>query len=125
VNVPYSWMALLAEASMATLSIYLHQNFWKQTVEFTVLPHNAMDMIYKARPLYFFFAKLSRPGNLLLCWSANPPGAHIACISPNCFKASLLHARFCAFCAFGLLLRGCLRWCVYASRPPVTSSSTF
>jgi hypothetical protein len=47
VNIPYSWMALLAEGSLASLCIYLHQNFWKQTVDFTEIPSPAMDKIYK------------------------------------------------------------------------------
>ena len=47
VNVPYSWMVLSAEASLSSLGIYLHQNFWKQTVKFTDMPPAAMEQINK------------------------------------------------------------------------------
>lgn len=47
VNIPFSWMTLIAEGALASLGIYLNQNFWKQNVDFSELTPNAMDHIHK------------------------------------------------------------------------------
>lgn len=49
VSIPYSWMVLLAEAALSTLGVYLHQNFWKQKVEFSELPDTALEHMHRVR----------------------------------------------------------------------------
>lgn len=47
VNIPFSWMTIVADAGLAVLGIYLHQNFWKQTVQFTPLNDLAIQKMNK------------------------------------------------------------------------------
>lgn len=49
VNIPFSWMTIVADGSLAVLGVYLHQNFWKQTVDFKPLTGPALQKLTKAR----------------------------------------------------------------------------
>ena len=50
VNIPFTWMSIVADAALAILGIYLHQNFWKQTVKFTPIPDVEIQEIHRVRP---------------------------------------------------------------------------
>ena len=49
VNITFSWMTIVADAALAILGIYLHQNFWKQTVQFTPFTDLAIQKMNKVR----------------------------------------------------------------------------
>ena len=50
VNIPFSWMTIVADAALAILGIYLHQNFWKQTLKFTPFSDLAIQKMNKVCP---------------------------------------------------------------------------
>lgn len=45
VSITYSWVVLAAETLMGVLGFYLHQNFWRQDVEFNNISSKTLDKI--------------------------------------------------------------------------------
>jgi hypothetical protein len=47
INIPYSWLVLIAEIGLGCSGVYLRQNFWKQTTTFFEVPRKELDQIGK------------------------------------------------------------------------------
>lgn len=49
ISIPYSWMVLIADFGLSGMSLYLHQKFWKQTVQFRPLNDLDIQRVTKVR----------------------------------------------------------------------------
>lgn len=52
VNIPYSWLVLIAEIGLGCSGVYLRQNFWKQTTDFKEVPPKELEKITKVSDFF-------------------------------------------------------------------------